>query len=890
MNIKKLHNLFNPKNIAIIGASNNPISVGYSLVKNLVSSGFEGTVYPVNTKHTSIQGVKAYQKVSDLPEKADLALIATPAISVPEVVEECGQSGVSSIVIVSAGFREIGEEGNALLRQIEEKIKKYDLSILGPNCMGFIRPAINLNASFSRKMAKKGGIAFISQSGALCSSILDWSLKENVGFSYFVSVGEMIDIGFHDLIDYFGRDESTTSILIYMESLQNARRFMSATRSFTRTKPIIILKAGKSQEGAMAALSHTGSLTGNDQVFDAAFKRAGAIRVNRISELFDCAKTLSMQRRPVGDRLAIITNAGGPGVIATDELIGLWGKLAKLSTDTTGYLSEFLPKNWSHGNPIDILGDADPIRYKKAVESCMNDSDVDGILVILTPQAMTDAIAIAKEIVTITKHNHKTLLACFMGEDDVMEGRKILEENGIPAYEKPEDAVRTFMSMYNYDLNLKLLYETPGTIPHAFSPKTDLVKNLLDKAVSMGTMVLTEPDAKRILSFYDIPIPKGELVKDIEKTSEVALRIGFPLAAKIVSPQIIHKFDIGGVILDIKSPQDAKKAYEEIIQSAKKHMPQAQIDGIYFEEMVNKKYEILIGSKKDPIFGPVIIFGLGGVAVEVFKDINIGLPPLNMTLSKRLIEGTKIYKLLKGYRGAKGIDLEALQFMLYKLAYLVMDFSEIKELDINPFAVYEKGDIVLDAKIILDEKLVKKETKPYSHMVISPYPREYEKHIQLESGQSVFLRPIKPEDEPMEAEMFRTFSEQTQRFRFFGLVKEISHEMLIRYTQIDYDREIAIIAEKEVDGNKKMLGVVRLIADPYNETAEFALVIGDPWQKQGLGNIMMDYILEIAGKRGIKKVFAYVLEDNSTMIHMFEDRKFQLKKEEDMLKAELNLL
>lgn len=889
MNVNNLKTLFNPKTIAVIGASNTEGTVGYSLMKNLVASGFEGTIYPINPKRANVQGVKAYPKVADLPEKIDLSIIATPALSVPSVVDECGAFGIKACVIVSAGFKEAGDEGLRLMDQIKNCAKKFDMSILGPNCLGFIKPAIHLNASFSRKMAKSGGIAFISQSGALCSAVLDWSVKENVGFSYFVSIGEMIDIGFHDLIDYFGNDESTTSILIYMESLDNAKRFLSAARSFARTKPIIILKAGKSLEGAKAALSHTGSLTGNDQVFDAAFKRVGILRVNTISELFNCAKNLSMQKRPQGNKLAIVTNAGGPGVIATDALVAMHGMVAKLSDETISYLDEALPSHWSHGNPVDVLGDADPMRYKKAVEACMNDSGVDGVLVILTPQAVTNAIAVARELVTISKANQKTILACWMGEDDVAEGRLILEDGRIPAYEKPENAIRAFMNMYLYDLNLDLLQETPGTIPHAFSPKVDLNREIINDSIANNRFILTEPDAKKLLANYDIPIPQGALAKNAFSAAEIAGSIGYPVVAKIVSPDIVHKFDVGGVVVGINTREEAQLAYEKITTSVKNHLPNARIDGIYIEQMVKKRYEILIGSKKDPIFGPVIVFGMGGIAVEVFKDTNIGLPPLNMALSQRLIEETKIYKLLKGYRGESGVNVEAIQFLLYKVAYLVMDFPQIKELDINPFAVDEHGEIVLDAKVILDEKLAGAEVKPYSHLVISPYPREYEKNVQLPNNQTVLLRPIKPEDEPMEAEMFKTFSEQTQRFRFFAPIKEVTHEMLIRYTQIDYDREIAIIAELSETGRKKMLGVVRLISDPYNGSAEFAIVLGDPWQKQGLGNEMMNYVLEIAQKRGIKKIYAYVLEENTAMLHMFQERRFATKKEGDLYRVDLNL-
>ncbi len=889
MNLKKLHTMFHPKTIAVIGASNTEGSVGYSLIRNLVSSGFVGTIYPVNPKHENIQGVKAYPSISQTPDTIDLAIIATPASKVPDVVKECAEAKVTACVIVSAGFKEAGQDGQKLMDSIRTTIEKYDMTILGPNCLGFIRPSLKLNASFSRKMAKPGGIAFISQSGALCSAVLDWSVKENVGFSYFVSVGEMLDIGYHDLIDYFGNDPETTSILIYMESLTHARRFLSAARGFARTKPIIVLKSGKSFEGAKAALSHTGSITGNDQIFDAAFKRVGILRVSTISELFDCAKTLSMQERPGGNKLAIVTNAGGPGVIATDMLIAEGGQLAILSKETLTYLDEALPPSWSHANPIDVLGDADPVRYKKAIDAVLNDQSVDGVIVILTPQAVTDAVGTANELVVSRAKTRKTILSVWMGEDDVAEGRRVLEEGKIPAYEKPEDAIRAFINMYRYEKNLELLYQTPGTIPHAFEPKTQKNKQIISGALAKNRFILTEPEAKEFLSNYDIAVPRGDVAHDCDNAVDIARKIGFPVVMKIVSPDVVHKIDVGGVALGVFSPDDVKTAYKRIIDAVKQRVPYAQIEGVYIEEMVSKRYELLIGCKKDPIFGPAIVFGMGGIAVEVFKDTNIGLPPLNMTLAARIIEGTKIFKLLSGYRGVAGVDVTSVQYLLYKFAYLVMDFPEIAELDINPFAVDEKGQIVLDAKVILDEKIAGKEVKPYSHMVISPYPRQYEKNVSMKNGKIVFLRPIRPEDEPMEADMFKTFSEETQRFRFFGPIKNVTHELLIRYTQIDYDREIAIIAEMSDGGKKFMTGVVRVIADPYNESAEFAIVVGDPWQKQGLGTVMMEHMLDIAGIQGIQRLYAYTLTDNAGMLHLFEKFHFSTTRHEDMYKVELML-
>lgn len=889
MAMENLDKLFNPKTIAVIGATNKKGHVGYSLIKNLVASGYDGIVYPINPKRMSIMGVRAYPSISKTPDKIDLAIIATPANTVPSIVEECGKVGVHGIVIISAGFKEIGKEGDAMCNNILETARKYNMRVIGPNCLGFIRPKLNLNASFANKMALPGKIAFISQSGALGTAILDWSVKQNVGFSYFVSIGSMIDVGFHDLIDYFGNDPETSSILIYMESLTNARKFLSAARAFSRTKPIIVLKVGKSSEGAKAAMSHTGSLTGNDAVFNAAFKRAGLIRVDTIGQLFNCAQTLAMQPRPLGKRLAIITNAGGPGVIATDSLISLDGELAKLSDETIKKLNESLPEAWSKSNPVDVLGDADAERYKKSVELCLKDSNVDGILVILTPQAMTDSSAVAKALVEISKTSFKTILASWMGEEDVAEGREILKNGNIPISSIPENAVRCFMYMYGYSENLKMLYETPATIPHAFTPKTEENRKLISDITKEGRYVLTESEAKQFLNNYGIPTAKTGIAKTPGEAVSIASKIGFPVVMKILSPDIMHKTDVGGVKINICSKEDVKKAFSEIMGSVKKNMPKADIHGIFIEKMSSKKYELLIGCKKDPIFGPTIVFGMGGVAVEVFKDTNIGLPPLNMALSMRLIEETKIYKLLKGYRGMKSVDLSSIQFLLYKFAYLVMDFPEIKELDINPFAVDENGGIVLDAKVILDEEIVKKPISPYSHMVISPYPKEYVAKFKMKNGKEVLLRPIRPEDEPMEEEMFKSFSEKTQRFRFFQAVKDITHELLVRYTQIDYDREIAIIAELEDKGKKKMAGVVRLIADPYNETGEFAIVVADRWHNQGLGDKFTDFVLDIAKKRGIKKIYADFLKENFIMRHIFENKGFSITDQEDACHAELVL-
>jgi len=887
--IDKLKKLFNPGAIAVIGASSTKGSVGQDILMNLIGSGYEGIVYPVNKKRSSVLGVKAYPSISEVPDSIDLAIIATPAATVPDVVMECGEAGVNGIVIISAGFSEAGEEGKKMEEKILEHKRKYDMVIIGPNCLGFIKPSKNLNASFANKMALPGKIAFISQSGALCTSILDWSIETNVGFSHFVSIGAMIDIGFHDLIDYFGQDPETSSIIIYMESLTDARRFMSAARAFSRTKPIILLKAGKSSEGAKAAMSHTGSLAGNDAIFDAAFERAGVIRVGTIGELFDSARALAMQRRPKGRKIAVVTNAGGPGVIVTDALIEKGGQMAKLSEKTMSELNKVLPAAWSHGNPIDVLGDAKPELYKTAVDLCLQDENVDGIILVLTPQSMTDLYGIAKKIVELPNRSRKTILASWMGEKDVKVGCDVLKDGGIPCFRIPEDAVKTFMNMYSYSRNLELLYETPETIPDAFHPKKEEAKKLIRKVLDEKRYVLTEFEAKKLLGFYGIPIIKNITICSEDETVNIEDEVGYPVAMKIMSPDILHKTDAGGVKLSISSVDEAREAFREINRNVKNSFPEAKIEGILVEQMVSKRYELIIGSQKDPMFGPSVCFGMGGVAVEVFKDIKIGLPPLNMALAMRIIEDTKIYKLLKGYRGMEGVNIGTIQFLLYKFAYLLTDFPEIRDIEINPFGVDDKGGMALDCKVMLDKDLEGKEVEPYSHLVISPYPSEYITNFIMKDGSEAILRPIRPEDEPMEEEMFTKFSEQTQRFRFFQLIKDITHELLIRYTQYDYYREIGIMAEVEEKDEKKMAGVVRLIADPYNETAEFAIVVADPWQFKGLGNKLTDYMLEIASDRKIKKVYANVLDENVIMVHMLKKRGFKVKLNDGEYYCELEL-
>ncbi len=894
MGTLNLDKIFDPKNVAIVGASDAEGSVGYAIVKNFTQMGFAGKVYFVNIRKPEILGVKTYKSVDEIPEPVDLVMIATPAKTVPDVMEECGRANVKGVIIVSAGFKETGPAGKALEDKIVEIAKKYNIRVIGPNCIGMIRPRVNLNATFLDKMPKAGNVAFLSQSGALGSAILDWAIHENIGFSNFVSVGSMIDVDFGDLIDSFGSDPKTKSILMYVEGITEARKFMSAARHFARTKPIIVVKSGKFAESAKAAASHTGSLSGEDDIYDAAFKRAGIVRVNEIADLFNSAEVLGTQPLPKGPRLAIITNAGGPGVMATDALIAQNGKLAKISQKSLDSLNAVLPPFWSHGNPIDVLGDAKSERYKAALEACLNDENIDGILIIFTQQAVSESVEIAKNIVELVRnktYQNKTILTSFMGFGAVQEANSILNANNIPTYSTPEQAIKTYMYMYEYQRNIDLLYETPEELPLDASPPKRPIMVILRNAAFEGREVLTEDEAKKVLKYYNFPIVRTAAANNVEEAVTFAQEMGFPVVLKILSPQIIHKTDAGGVILNINTPNEVREAFEVLIQRATAYNPNAQIIGVTVQPMIEKKgQEIIIGGKTDPVFGPVILFGMGGVGVELFKDYSIGLPPLNTTLIHRMMEETKVYRLLKGYRGSTPVDLKKLDETMLLFSQLLVDFPQIKEIDINPFLISEKEASILDARIVIDKDAVCKKFEPHEHMVISPYPKGQEILWQLKNNQEVLLRPIKPEDEPMWLAMFQSFSEESIRYRFFQMLKDTPHEVRVRYCNVDYDREVAIVAEIVENGKRKILGVSRVSIETDGKSSEMAFIVSDYWQGLGLGTKMVDYALDIAKEKGVESVYAVMLPDNYRALSLTKKMGFNIEYLSDgTVKATLNL-
>ncbi len=884
MSIRNLDKIFDPHRVAVIGASDSPSSVGYTVLRNLVGSGFRGVVYPVNPKRESVQGIHAYPDIPSLPHAPDLAVVCTPAPSVPGIVRACGEAGTRGMVIISAGFREIGAEGKKLEQQVLEEQAKFDgMRIVGPNCLGIIVPGIQLNASFAAATPQKGHIGFISQSGALCTSVLDWALEEGIGFSYFVSVGNMLDVNMGDLIDYFGSATETQSIILYIESISEAREFMSAARAFARTKPIVAYKAGRFAESAQAAASHTGAMAGVDAVYEAAFQRAGIVRIFEVDDMFDCAELLARQQPPKGDRLAIITNAGGPGVMTTDTLIACDGKMATLSDETIKELDGCLPPFWSHGNPVDVLGDAPPERFAKAVETVLKDKEVDAVLVILTPQAMTDPTATAQAVARAASHAHKPVLAAWMGGLMVSDGIQMLNEAGIPSYTTPEKAVRAFMHLVSYARNLEILHETPRDIPMDFTLDRRRLRGVFDTILTEGNEVLSENVSKAFLESYEIPVTKPRLARSPEEAIELAQEAGYPVVLKIHSPEITHKTDVGGVALNLSSDEAVRKAFDKMIAMAGEKRPDAHIMGATVQKMMTHPngFELILGMKKDPVFGAVIMVGMGGTAAEVFRDRALALPPLNESLARRMLEALKSWPLLQGHRGKPGANIDRLIEILLRFSYMVADYPEIKELDVNPLLVTPDDAVALDARVIIDREMVAHTVRPYAHLAIRPYPEEFVAEKKMADGTPVVLRPIKPEDEPMWHDLLGSCSTQSLWFRFSYLFKQTTHEMAARYCFVDYDREIGIVAEVEEEGERKLIGVGRLVADMNHENAEYAVIVVDRWHGHGLGGLLTDYCLDVARRWGVKHVVAETSKDNARMLATFRNRGFEMNEESE---------
>jgi acetyltransferase len=889
---------FTPKTVAVIGATENVGSVGRTLLWNLMTSPFGGTVYPVNPKRPSVLGMKAYPSISDIPEAVDLAVIVTPPPSIPGIIRECGENGVRGAIVISAGFKEIGPEGAELERQLLIEARKANIRVIGPNCLGVMAPMSGMNATFATTVARPGSVGFISQSGALCTAVLDWSLKEMVGFSHFVSVGSMVDVGWGDLIYYLGNDPKTKSIVIYMETIGNARAFVSAAREVALNKPIIVIKPGRTAAAAKAAASHTGSLTGSDEVLEAAFRRSGVLRVNNIADLFYMAEVLSKQPSPKGPRLTIVTNAGGPGVLACDALIGGGGELAELSTETLEAYNAVLPSTWSHNNPVDIIGDASPERYAKALEIAAKDPGSDGMLVILTPQAMTDPTRIAEQLKPLAKQEGKPVLASWMGGVDVAAGEEILNRANIPTFPYPDTAARAFNYMWRYSYNLRGLYETPSLPEDSaeWAPGRAEVSELVDKVRAEGRTILTEFESKKVLAAYGIPVAKTVVATSIAEAVAAADDIGYPVVLKLFSETITHKTDVGGVQLNLRNAEAVSAAFQSIGKSVAEKVGAQHFQGVTVQPMVKltDAYELIIGSSLDPQFGPVLLFGTGGQLVEVFKDRSLALPPLNTTLARRMMEQTKIYKALQGVRGRRPVDLAALEILLVRFSALVAEQRWIKEIDINPLLASPDGLIALDARVVVHEASVTADQIPPT--AVRAYPSRYVSPWTMKDGTNVTIRPIRPEDEPLMVHFHETLSERSVYLRYFHLMnleQRTTHERLTRICFIDYDREMALVAVRRdaETGECKILAVGRMTKIQGTDEAEVAVLVSDQWQGRGLGKELLSRLLVVGAGEKLKKLTADILPDNRDVMRICEKLGFKLKHslDDEVVRAEYPL-
>ncbi len=895
--------IFHPQNIAVVGATEREGSVGRTIFWNLISSPFGGTVYPVNPTRNSILGVRAYPSLKDVPDKIDLVVLVTPAKSIPALIREAVDLGIKGAVIISAGFKEVGAEGVALERQVLAEARRGGMRIIGPNCLGVMRPTTGMNATFAEGNAAPGAVAFISQSGALLTSVLDWSKDQNVGFSAFISVGTMLDVGWGDLIDYLGQDEATSSIVIYMESVGDARSFLSAAREVALRKPIIIIKAGVTEAAAQAAASHTGSLTGSDEVLDTAFKRSGILRVDRISDVFYMAEVLAKQPLPRGNRLTIVTNAGGPGVLATDALISGGGALAEISDTTMQELNALLPSAWSHNNPVDMLGDASPETFAKTLEIVSRDENSDGMLVVTSPQAMTYPTPIAKLVASMPRNPDKPLIASFMGSHSIAGAEKVLNEANIPTFQFPDTAARVFNYMWQYRRNLESIYETP-MLPldsDAQTPDRERVEGILRAARDSGRTILTEYESKQVLSAYCIPTVETRLAATVDEAAAAAAEIGYPVVLKLNSLTITHKTDVGGVQLNLRDEKAVRDAFQLIEKNVTEHAGAEHFQGVTVQPMAKLDgYELIVGSSLDPQFGPVLLFGSGGTMVEVFKDSALGLPPLNTTLAMRMMEETKIFTALKGVRGRPPVDIKALEQILVRFSQLVVEQPLIREIDINPLLASHERLIALDARVVThpagipDQELPRPAIRPYPTQLVNPWT--------LRDGTKVTIRPIRPEDEPLMIKFHEGLSERSVFNRYLhamNLSQRTAHDRLSRLSFIDYDREIALVVVRRdttTNGEPEIIAIGRLtklrnLTPNTKAAAEYGMLVSDKYQHQGIGKELLTRIIKIARDEKVGMIYGTVYSENKEMLHLAEALGFVAMNTErdNIIRVELEL-
>ncbi|WP_405231115.1 bifunctional acetate--CoA ligase family protein/GNAT family N-acetyltransferase [Lentisalinibacter salinarum] len=875
MTIRNLDYLFAPRSVVLIGASGEEGKVGHVIARNLLESGFEGPVHFVNPGRDRVLEQKVWPSVSELPDPPDLGVIATPPQTVPGIIDELGRTGARAAIVVTAGFGEGGEDGRELEQRMLDAARPHLLRVLGPNCLGAIVPGHGLNASFAHLRPEPGEIAFVTQSGAVVTSVIDWAQARGIGFSHLVSLGGAADIDFGDMLDYLANQRDTSAVLLYVEAITHARKFMSAARAAARMKPVIVVKAGRFEASAKAAASHTGALAGSDDVYDAAFRRAGLLRVGELSELFGATEILSRVQRVPGDRLCIVSNGGGVGVMATDELIRLGGTLAELSDESREALDEVLPATWSRGNPVDVIGDADGERYSRALDVVLKDPGVDATLVLNCPTAVISGRDVAERVAdTWEQHERPLILTSFVGEVSAGEPREICSQAGIPTFSTPERAVKGFMHLVNYDRNQRALMETPPSVPRRFTQDTAKAREIIDAALAEGREWLPEAEAKALLGAYDIPVVDARSARSPEEAAAMAAGIDGPVVLKIQSPDIQHKSDVDGVALDLEGESAVLEAARNMLQRVKSRKPDARIEGFVVEPMISRPdaFELLVGTTEDEQFGPVILFGHGGVAAETIDDTAIGLPPMNMRLAKGMMERTRVWRLLRGYRNRESADLEAIGTVILQVAQLVTDFAEIAELDINPLVADADGVIALDARV----RLQREERNAQDRLAILPYPKSLEEELESD-GQTLLLRPIMPEDEPSLHRVFRTMNDEELRLRFHAPIKVLTHMMAARFTQLDYDREMAfVLTEPGIPGKTPIYGVARLFADPDRDHADFAIIVHHDMTGRGLGYHMMERLIDYARSVGIRELGGDVLNENRRMLKIAEELGFRI--------------
>ena len=881
MSIRNLEFLFKPRSIALIGASNKPHSVGAVLARNLLRGGFGGPIMPVNPRETAIEGVLTYRDVASLPMVPDLAIVATPPDTVPGVIGELGRAGTRAAVVVTAGFGEGGsEEGHKRRQAMLDAAKPYLLRIVGPNCLGVALPGVGVNATFGNIEPRPGRLAFVTQSGAMAVAVLDWAAPRGIGFSTMISIGDMADVDFGDLLDVLATDPTTQAILLYIEAVTNARKFMSAARAAARLKPVLVVKAGRHAEGARAATSHTGALAGSDAVYDAAFRRAGMLRVGDMEELFDACATLSTMRTQRGDRLAILTNGGGPGVMATDTLIAEGGHLAELAPATIERLNAVLPATWSHGNPVDIIGDAEGARYAAALETMLGDPNADAVLIANCPTAITSPADAADAVIAVAKGplgRKVNLLTTWLGDHAARPAREKLAAAQLAHYETPERAVRAFMHMVRYRRNQDLLMETPPSALQDFAPDVAAARSAVAAALADGREWLAPEEVGTVLAAYGIPAPKLRIARDPAEAGRCAAEIAAPVALKIRSPDITHKSDVGGVALNLRSPERVVQIAGDMIERVHGSHPKARLDGFLVQEMVSwpGAIELIVGLVDDVIFGPVVLFGQGGIAVELLADKSLELPPLNLALAGAQMERTRVWRLLQGYRNQPPAAVEDVAQVLVRVAQMAADLPEVKELDVNPLLAHPRGVIALDARI----RVRATAERGAERFAIRPYPREYEDKATLPGGEVLKLRPIRPEDASKLQTLVGRMDPEDIRMRFFAPLKGLPQSMAARLSQIDYEREMALVAESP-DG-EGLIGVARIAADPDRRTAEYAIALRSDWKGRGLGYLLLTRIVALAKERGIGAVYGDVLQENDAMLRMCRELGFRVEAHPD---------